>query len=314
MKFFVGAYAASPCHSQWQPEAETTYIDGLKEVEAINGLELPFFGKLHRYDSEWLKKNLPSHWDYIFTCIPGTMDNLARNPTFGLASKDPEGRALASKFLAQARDAIAELNESQGRQVVRAIEIHSAPTLGRPGIAASREIFAESLNEILHWDWQGAKIFVEHCDAFRDGQVPAKGFLELADEIAAIEALGKRAGNEIKMLINWGRSVIEGRDSNTVLAHLKEVASHELLGGLIFSGVTIDHPLYGNWADTHAPFAGDSLMDHENVVQCLKIALAQKNTLLGFKIQALPKTLTVKERISLIHHSLDFLTKAAKCA
>jgi hypothetical protein len=294
-KFFVGAYAASPCHSSWDPAAEKKYLEALAEESAIAGLELPFFGQLHRWDSEWFSKNLPKHWDHVLTCIPGTMDQLGTDPHFGLASENEEGRKRALGFARAALENVQMLQDTCGRQSVRGVEIHSAPTLGKPGVASSANHFRESLEEILSWDWQGAKILVEHCDRWKKGYEPAKGFLGLEEEIESLRGL-----NHVGILVNWGRSAIEGRSVDAPAKHITLAARKGALGGLIFSGATINDALYGNWADSHAPFGPPSLLTRDQVERCLQACGSLDAVLLGFKMQALPKALGVEERIGLV--------------
>ncbi len=56
------------------------------------------------------------------------------------------------------------------------------------------------------------------------------------------------------MLINWGRSAIEGRSAATPLEHLAAASAAGVLSGVIVSGVaTIDGDYGDAWSDTHAP-------------------------------------------------------------
>lgn len=317
MKWIVGSYAASPCHSEWNPEIEKKYWDGLKKLEGIQGLELPFFGSLHRYDSEWLLENLHPSWDYVITNIPGTMETLKHSPTFGLASNSVSGRAQALEFAEKARQAVLQIHRRLGRNAVKAVEIHSAPTLGKSGIQSSAQSFAMSLSELRSWDWEGATLLVEHCDRFIEGQEAAKGYLSIEEEISAIkESQSERT--PVGMLINWGRSVIEARRPEGVIEHLLKAQNAGLLEGLIFSGCTIEDALYGHFADSHAPFEGSeidlepkSLMTLQRVQQALNLIQRPKCSILGFKIQALPKDLSVTERLRKMKNWIRFLDQAA---
>jgi hypothetical protein len=86
---------------------------------------------------------------------------------------------------------------------VVAVELHSAPTRGPAGVSSSVASFRVSLGELSGWDWHGAALVVEHCDAWNADHAPAKGFLSLQDELAAIE------GMPVGISINWARSVRE---------------------------------------------------------------------------------------------------------
>lgn len=309
---FVGAYAASPCHSAWDPAAEGEYLQALSELKGIAGLELPFHAQIHRWDEAWLLRHLPKHWDHIVTCIPGVMETLGKLSTFGLASVDKSGRKAAIDFTKSVLQSVQSLNRAVGRNAVKSVEIHSAPTLGVAGVASSGAVFRESLEEILAWDWQGAKLLVEHCDRYVKGQEAAKGFLPLEEEIEAIKSLGNpKLGVSLEnpkpgILINWGRSAIEGRSPDTAAEHIEKSAQSGALGGIIFSGATENDPLYGHWKDTHAPFGSEYLMTRAEVIRSLRASGKAKDLLLGFKIQALPKTLTVKERVEKVRGWLEF--------
>ena len=95
---------------------------------------------------------------------------VGRNPNFGLASTDPAGRAEAIEFAKQGLAAVDRWNKRGDGACARvlAVEIHSAPnqTKEKDGklAAGSVDAFVSSLVELMSWDWQGAKLVVEHCD------------------------------------------------------------------------------------------------------------------------------------------------------
>ena len=149
-----------------------------------------------------------------------------------------------------------------------AVEIHSAPNTTK-GTPSSAEAFARSLGELLSWDWQGARLVVEHCDAPGPLGPPAKGFLPLDGDIAAVRAAnaaalsakkaeskddasessdggggkdGRVRGREgpVGLCINWARSVLETRDPATALQHVVQAADAGVLAGVMFSGCTGD--------------------------------------------------------------------------
>ena len=305
MKVIVGAYAASPCHSAWNPDAEGAYFKGLAALPEIGALELPFFGSLHRYDDAWFLANVPRHWDHLITCIPGVMIAAGSMPEFGLASTSEAGRQAAIEFTEKARKAVHRLNRHLGRKAVLGVEIHSAPPLNEKiaaSVGSNRERFLQSLNEIRAWDWDGARLSIEHCDRYISGGLaPAKGFLSMEDEIwAASESRGE---TPIGVLINWGRSAIEGRSAETPVAHLELAKKAGLADGVIFSGASQGDALYGDWADSHAPF-GRGLMTPKAVRAALG-ALGPSARFTGFKIQALPKDLSVADRVQFVQDSLS---------
>lgn len=322
MLTIVGAYAASPCHTAWQPGDEAQYLQGLAAIPEIQGLELPFYGGLHRWDDSWLLAQLSSpavqNWNHVLTCLPGVMISASENSQFGLASESEAGRGAAIEFSEKARQAVLKIGKALGRPAVLAVEIHSAPPLGKPGVLSSREKFIESLNELRNWDWSGARLSVEHCDQYfpladrpsgRGGQAPAKGFLSLDDEIHAVKA--SRGQTPVGIMVNWGRSAIEGRSAATPLQHIRKLRSAGLVDGVIFSGVTQGDELYGDWADSHAPFG--SLMTVDAARECLE-ALGPGAGFAGIKIQALPKALSVAERIAFVRDSVATYARIRKGA
>lgn len=304
MKLTVGAYAASPALQNWNESLEREFLTGLWKMGFVGGLEIPFFGSLHRFDEKAFFSMLKPEWNNVLTLIPGVMENLKTNPHEGLASLDNGGREKAVQFVRQAFE-VAQKNQ------IRAVEIHSAPTLGVPGVQSSREALIESLQEISRWNWGNTKILIEHCDAFIQGRVPAKGFLSLEDEIEAIKTVDPES-KQFQILINWGRSAIEGHDPDQPREHIENCVKFDCLGGLIFSGVAENDPLYGDWADSHAPF-NRTLMTQTRVHECIVAATRGHRDLpdvFGFKIQALPKTLSVSERLDFVANMADLCLKS----
>jgi hypothetical protein len=309
----VGAYAASPCTDGWSPELESEFFAALRAEGFVAGLELPFAGAVHAHDPEWLFRSVPADWSVVLTLIPGTMERLARDPEFGLASSAEPGRRRAMEFAAAAREAVRVLNERLGRRAVIAVEIHSAP---RPaaGVEPSAVAFHRSIDELRRWDWQGAVLSVEHCDAFVPGQPPAKGFLPLSAEITAIRSSG--GSTPIGIAINWGRSAIEARDPEVPALHIEQARHAGVLNGLMFSGATLDDTLYGHWADKHAPFAvsdrdAHRMLTAKRVHACLAAAQGASLAFLGFKIQTLPKDLSVADRVAELRRSAQILDREA---
>lgn len=165
------------------------------------------------FSVEWVEKFLKPEWDLLVTCIPRTMARLGTMPTYGLSSTDPDARQAALSDIAEVRGLAQALADKFGRPRVAAIEVHSAPG---PGLG-SVDAFQESLAELLTWDFAGAELIVEHCDALVPGQVVSKGFWPIEEEIVAIRAALETAGTDaasqgtprLGVGINWGRSAIE---------------------------------------------------------------------------------------------------------
>jgi hypothetical protein len=321
MTYFLGAYAASPTTAGWDPALEARYYERLRALPHVKGLEHPFVGTLHPHDDAWFVRHIDPRWRFVFTCIPGVMAELGKNPQFGLASEHEAGRESALAFMRQARDAVATLNAACGRPVVDAVQIHSAPNRSAAGSSVSA--FMASLAAMLAWDWQGARLVVEHCDALVAGQAPAKGFLSLADEIAAIEATNARHGSEVGIVINWGRSVIEARSAEGALQHIRLARQHGVLAGLMFSGASGADTPYGAWQDSHMPpapasaglatnpagavGAAGSLLTDAAMQECLRASGERQLPILGLKIGIRPRDASLDERLAHLGSALERL-------
>ncbi|WP_194397239.1 DUF4862 family protein [Microbacterium atlanticum] len=309
----VGAYAASPAHRVWDPRAETEFFEGLAAVAGVGAIELPWLGRMHPHDDAWLEANYPINLSALITDIPHVMSRIAAHPSYGVASPDPEGRAAAIADAARLRDGIHRLNDAQARQVISAVEVHSAPR----GVSASVNALTESLRLVAAWDWDGAELVIEHCDAWRDDHTPEKGFLDLHDEIAAIEASGTGVG----ISLNWGRSVIEGRHPDTAVAHARAAAESGLLRGFIASGVAdVDTDFGFAWIDAHLPFAPSaitplgtpgSLMTVGAITDVLTVAGPLAWT--GVKV-GVARDLAVRDRLAIVAESVDAVRRIRAAA
>lgn len=318
MSYYVGAYASSPCTAGWDPELEASYYNELKALSNVKGLEHPFFGEsLHAHDDEWFLNNISPDWDFVFTCVPGTMGNMGKNPDFGIASDDEAGRKSALEFLGKARDAVEKLNKHAGRQAVQAVEIQTAPNQSKAKSSAAS--LQKSLEELAGWDWQGARLVIEHCDANVEGHTPAKGFLPLSDEIKAIKAVNEAQNADLGIVINWGRSVIETRSEDGAVDHIQQAKDAGLLAGVMFSGVSAEETAYGTWADTHMPAAPaeggkigaeGSLMSEAQIHKCVKAADAKSLPVLGVKIGIRPKDESVENRVAYNREVLAMIERA----
>lgn len=319
MKYYVGAYAASPNQSLWNPELETAYYDALKQLSNLRGLEHPFLGQLHAQDDDWFLANIKPDWDFVFTCIPGIMNALSQNPQFGLASDDESGRQAALSFMQQACIAVAKLNDHLGRRAVQALMLQSAPA--RNKASSSAGAFQASLETMLQWDWQGARLVVEHCDAYVPLHAPSKGFLALQDEIDVLKQLNANAAvkTPMGMVINWGRSVFETRRVDGAAEHIAKAQQAGVLAGVMFSGVSDKDSEYGAWRDSHQPAQSSALvkfgeagswMSEQAIQHCLAICDNAKDLhILGAKIGIRPHSATIDSRLGYISDTLAILDR-----
>lgn len=306
-KYIVGSYATSPNlyaleHPPlpYNPATEKAFYEGLTANPLCGGLEVQLDdkGAMHCFDeSAFLAEFVPAKWDAVLTCIGGTMANVADAPTFGLASTDDDGRKAALEFAKKALAAVKRWNARSYNGVDQskvgkmiAVEIHSAPNNTKPDASSSSAAFAASLAEIMSWDWDGARLVVEHCDAPSPHPAP-KGFLTIEAEIAAIKTANENAelvskSGAVGITINWARSVLETRDLETPLTHLKAAGAAGCLAGVMFSGCTSEEAPanpYGTWRDCHMPHgphdgvvtaAIGSLMTVPRIVQAIATAKA----------------------------------------
>ncbi|WP_323844978.1 DUF4862 family protein [Microbulbifer magnicolonia] len=319
MGYFVGAYATAPVTESWDPAVQAEYLDGLKAMSNARGLEHPFTGSLHPVDDDWFLSAIDPAWDFVFTGMPGVMQRLGSDASFGIASGVEAGRQAALEFYEQARQAIHKLNRHLGRQAVKALLIHAAPRVtadSGPGAAA----LATSLQTLASWDWDGAALVLEHCDAFVPGQSADKGFLPIETEIEAVVSANRGAASPVGLCINWGRSALEARGVNGPVAHLEAARAAGLLQGLMFSGVSGRESPYGVWRDTHMPpaqafdipaFEPCSLLTETEFRRCLEVADPDKLDFMGIKISVRPESLGVAERLAYIAGALHILERIA---
>lgn len=308
--FVVGAYPASSAHLNWNPDEENSFYLLLSRDPRINALELPWMGKLHPHDTRWLVENYPKNLSAIITTIPFVMEKISNDPHYGIASTNSEGRNAAISDIRYVLDEVNSFHQRTGRAIVKLIEIHSAP---RQYGDSSR--LAESLEEISSWNWGDIAIAIEHCDAFKAGQSPEKGFLTLEEEIDAIE----NSSTNVGIFINWGRSAIELRGSEEVESHIRRAKEANLLRGLIFSGASNKQGRFGKaWLDAHHPFKKnarhtfgdpDSLLTDEVAASACRVA--GEIPWIGMKMGWAPGVSgSVDERYQMISEALDSLSKA----
>lgn len=285
MSLIVGAYAAHP------DELRQQFYQALAGVPSVRGLELPY----GPYGGVRWPAGAPGNWSAVVTAIPGTMQRLKASPTFGLASGDAAGRTEALHFVAGIHALVLQLKK-EGREV-EAVELHSAPY---PGADPSR--FAESLKQVLEWEWGATRLLVEHCDAPRPGGTPEKGFLPFGEEVDVLRSLREQAGGRVGLVINWARSVIETRDRDTAVEHIANAREAGVLAGLIFSGCSPEETEFGYpWMDAHLPpvevegAPSSSLLNRAEISRCNKAA--GNVPMHGFKIGLPRQGLSVEERV-----------------
>ncbi|CAA0089971.1 putative protein YiaX1 [Zhongshania aliphaticivorans] len=318
-KYIVGAYATVPQSDKWDAQLQAEYLDGIKDLDNIGGVEHAFAGSLHPEDDDWFLANINPEWDFVFTGVPGIMGNIAANPKFGIASDDASGREAALAFYEKMRLAVHKLNTFVNRQAVTHVQLQTSPN--QAVAASSAASLTMSLTEMQSWDWGGATLVIEHCDTFVAGQKPSKGFLSIEDELAVIASLNKEFACNIGIAINWGRSALETRSIDGPLEHIKLAVESDLLRGLMFSGVSDEASPYGVWEDTHMPpvlpyvdgrdvySAEKSLLTEDQISRCLQVVDWSQLQYLGLKIGVCPKTLSAAERVRCNQETLAMIVR-----
>jgi hypothetical protein len=317
MKYIVGAYATAPSLvSENRNSEQEFYRKLIIDIPEIRGLEIPFWGEeVHRFGSDFLLDIINPNWENVLSCIPGTMSKLAKNPKFGLASDDENGRVEAIAMHKRANQVLHKMNERYGRQSVIAVQIATAPSTPVEYVSSSTDSLLKSMEEILSWDWGGAKIVIEHCDAAVGNTPFEKGFLTIEDEVKTLTELQDL--HDVGMTINWARSAIEGRNTSKPIEHITLALKNNILSGLMFSGVSDNDGQYGNWKDTHMPFAQsfdvefyeeNSFLTSENIINTLKSLNVNDLDYLGIKLLSMPiESATIERRIGINYDAISIL-------
>ncbi|HEX7806599.1 MAG TPA: DUF4862 family protein [Cellulomonas sp.] len=306
---FLGAYAlVAGLPADDEAHAYAALVD-----LGIAGIELPVASA--DAGSPWFRRSVHPSWDLVVTLIPTVMQRLGTDPAYGLASTDADGRRAALDDVAAARDLARRLADDSGRPRVRAVQVNSAPR----GDRASVDALARSLDELGGWDFAGATVAIEHCDAPRPGRPFHKGFLELADELTALD--GRPAGR-FGLTVNWGRSAIEGRSATTPVEHVRAAATAGLLAGVMFSGVTGSPSataVWGEpWDDGHMAPRGDdpalvssaeSLLGPDEIAETLRAAGPDLGYV-GVKVTVRPPDAGVAERVAVARAALAQVARA----
>jgi hypothetical protein len=317
MDYILGAYASAP--SVWKKDKkdkkeESTFYDSLKEnLENIKGLEIPFYGKnIHQFGDEYLIEKLDDSWMNTITLIPASFNALKKNIHFGLSSDHEESRLLAIESHKKLNSIVKKINDSKGKKVISSIQICSSPSFPKKNVSSSKDSFKKSIETLLSWDWEGANLLIEHCDSQRDFLTYQKGFLSIEKEIEILDELKNKS---LGICLNWGRSVLEGQNTNEIIKHIKLAQKNKYLKGFIFSGTSPLDKNFGSWTDFHMPFYNqscyiNSLLTEKNVRLSLDLINFDELDYLGIKLQPLPQEkTTVRKRININRDAIEIINK-----
>ncbi|MBC6493955.1 DUF4862 family protein [Microbacterium sp. 4-7] len=302
----VSSYAVSPAHSTWDPDLEGELLPALCALPGVTGLEVPWMGRLHPHDPAWFLSHVPAGAELAVTPLPWVMKQCGADARYGIASPDGDGRRAALADLRAVAEDVRRIGAGSDASV-KLVALHTAPQGHADGAR-----LAESLDEIAQWDWTGAQLIVEHCDAATTSHSWEKGFLSLDEEISAILSVD----TPIELWLNWGRSAIETRDADAVTSQIALAAETGRLAGLTFSGTAaVDGPYGPAWADGHLPLAdadpaSGSLLDATHVAAALAAARGVER--LGLKVSRRPGDTTARDVIGTIDLNLASLRAAAR--
>jgi hypothetical protein len=286
--YAYAAYNAAPADLSADQTLESLWYSELRSEPLIGGLELSFNsfnGGLHPRGVRALARLLEPDWRNVVTNIPGTIAAVAKDARYGLASSDPEGRAAAVQHVRLLHDQVRELQDANGEEAVKVVELHSAP-VAVAGASSIADLSA-SLVEIASWDWGSVQLILEHADALVD-HPHQKGWMALADEMTAVARARDESGQAIRHGVNWGRSAIESRDAQGPVEHLTTLRDAGVLGAFVVSGASgLATARSEPWGDVHlalSDFEPESILTTHELERALAVIDLDSLAFLGVKV------------------------------
>lgn len=298
MLWIAGGYPAAPTD---EPAAARRFTDLL--LAGADGLELN-----HGPDGldPEVARAAAATGTHVVTAVPLAAVHAGADPTWGLASPDPDGRRAALASAEQVRRSVADLADAAGRPAVAAVELHSAPGMTEDALPGSSAALADSLAELTALDWSGATVLIEHCDR-RGGVAPTqKGFLSVDEELEALVSQPDSG-----LVINWARSAIETRDPASVPEQVARAGNR--LAGLMFSGVAAQVvDAMPPWADAHLNTHEQdevSLLGQDQIDRTVAAA-AVEPAFVGVKVRQRPGDRTAADRADGVLSALEQVRRA----
>ncbi|GAP53639.1 uncharacterized protein STM3670 [Arthrobacter sp. Hiyo6] len=225
-----------------------SFAGAIRGIPGVDGFEVPVANTVWNEDVEWISPQLALGGEHVLSLIGAFMDRRADG--VGLASSNHDKRLEAINLVRTAHQ-YAEYIHQAGSGRIRDLIVYSAPTAEDPKIAGAW--MRESMNRILSWDWHGINVVIEHCDSIRHDGSFEKGFLPIEEELDILDAL---SAPNTGIVVNWARSAIEGRSTQTPIEHVVLARERGWLRGITLSGVVPTTSDFGQpWADAHAPFS-----------------------------------------------------------
>lgn len=298
--YIIGAYPCAPSFHQKSEQEEREFWRLLADTPDIVGLEQPCLEHLHPLGDEWLLTHTPSEWNIVVTAVMETMRRRGSNSGFGLASSDEEQRRACVDYYRHVYNKTRTINARIPGKIT-VLEMQAAPLAGNASVEQASDAFARSVKEIASWDWD-CELVLEHCDAMNQA-APRKGFLPLENVLDTL------TGYNIGVCINWARSAIEGRNTTLPLTHVQQVKQAGKLRGLMFSGTEENGP-YGEWQDSHAPFApfcAESLLTPEHAKVLIQAVDPGSLAFMGIKLLEINSAADVDHRIAILRDGINVL-------
>src|SRR5690606_31327933 len=109
VSYLVGPYAAL-AHGIDESGSDQVYT-ALRESALVSGFEIPFRAPWTSEEVTRVARRVGPDHDVVLTTMPGLVAQAAKDPRFGPASTDPEGRDAALRFLQEAWRAATRLAE-----------------------------------------------------------------------------------------------------------------------------------------------------------------------------------------------------------